>query len=536
MLWVAVGRLPLRELCGAGRKPDTCDMEPEPEHGELPGRSLPCLSKCRGIELLHALHVRNVGRKDASPCRDEEQRKKKKTPLFALPQFLFPPRQACLFPRREKKFDGFAPRIRRVHQLNKATEKKEARFYDKLTGGTMREQKALALALVSLLLFSLGPVSVQAQADAEPWESNQTYQLLQRCRNLDDALRLLSQPLILTLLWGGEVEEVEDQADADFGNYDIYTEEGDGGSISEVIFKNKEGGWYKVTGVNRNPVPASEIRKLLEEKDLMGESNTLQQMIAQTSEFADDYWNCLSDQVLGQSLDDLKERLEKLKNDPDLLTVIGLAVPELETLLNDFNDGELDSSSWKKLKEIGLKIGEKAGKKLLKGTKWVKIVPIAGQIAGFFCDAAIQQMENKEQREKFWAIDKWIHIRMGLKGYADEVGDLTQERWEENYEDFWENNNETYGTKGSKIRQKNKDSAKKSADDALSNDLKGEIDKIKNEKYDENNPYNESLTALHFWIAFQINGKRAEHALSYDPERVEVEDYLMHGEPYPVII
>ena len=85
MLWIAVGRLPLRELCGAGRKPDTCNMEPEPEHSELPGRSLPCRSECRGIELLHALHVRRERRKMRFPIGRRSRESSRNPPYLLFP-------------------------------------------------------------------------------------------------------------------------------------------------------------------------------------------------------------------------------------------------------------------------------------------------------------------------------------------------------------------------------------------------------------------------------------------------------------------
>jgi hypothetical protein len=107
----------------------------------------------------------------------------------------------------------------------------------------------------------------------------------------------------------------------------------------------------------------------------------------------------------------------------------------------------------------------------------------------------------------------------------------------ERYNDSLESQNENYPS-FIPISQRTKErTARDNADKNLKHDMDDLIKQIEGEgeHYKENN-YDEGIICYHFFRAWQIKPGTVTSGMSYDPERVEIEDPLMHGEPYPEII
>jgi hypothetical protein len=262
-------------------------------------------------------------------------------------------------------------------------------------------------------------------------------------------------------------------------------------------------------------------------------------MLAEVGKLGNSYWDCLSKEVTGKDLEGLRARLEEIYSDPTTyLTPLGPAAKwveqDIKEILDDLDDDKLSPDSWEKLKDVSLELATKGAKVAGKGAKWVKFVPIVGQVVGFFCDAAISQEQYKAQFGRLKAIDKWAHINLGLEGYKAIEGFFTQEKWEQRKDQFIEDAGHKY--KPWEQDDLEDDSSDHATGD-LMNDMEDLIKQIEGEgEYYKKDNYDEGIICYHFFRAWQIKPGTVRSGMSYDPERVEIEDPLMHGEPYPEII
>jgi hypothetical protein len=443
------------------------------------------------------------------------------------------------------------------------------------------KQKLLSLLVVFVFLLSIFPLQVLAEAEQggegqaiqENWRQNSTYRQLKSCHTLDQALLFLSHPINLVRLMGVEDSAIyvvmEDGSYLSLDHYfEKYGEENKRASkINEVWIDESEIGKDNYPINFNKQVPKSAIRDFLVELDLR-EGNSrcaLEQLYMDATAVGDNYWQALCKTVTGMTSDEITElivNIDKLievltENGGDMLSedewseisdILGGGV-DAAVFLNGVknklvNDEELSANEWKALvnlcSKVGTKLVGKVGKGALKSVG-IKVIPIIGQVAGIFLDAAEEQKEAKEFEAAFEASQKWIEINLGLNAYAlsseseyNRLAERNFNQWKKGLQDpniypRTPRDPENPTSRDKQREEEAKDQAEYDAERAI---ISGAEDAARN-------PFmnHESNACYHFQAAYSKTAKRpAREILSYDPERVEVEDYLIRGEDYPKII
>jgi hypothetical protein len=225
--------------------------------------------------------------------------------------------------------------------------------------------------------------------------------------------------------------------------------------------------------------------------------------------------------------------LEKMYQNPEyFINPLGVwAKTDIKEILDDMEDGELSEDGWKKVSTISGAAFKLIGKAVETKVEWI---PILGTLVGKLTDARAMQEGAQELLEKSTAAKKWHYIQRGLDRYRQQS--IDPEMWQTQYErkkgKLEEENKGLFPTMKWKEDQVEKQ-AREFADDATEGSMAHFIKNL-DKKGEE-----EGEACYFFYRAYltKIELKKPWwKILSYDPERVEIEDPLMHGEPYPEII
>jgi hypothetical protein len=426
------------------------------------------------------------------------------------------------------------------------------------------KKKILSLTISCMFLFSLIPVQVSAEEEQgeaiegqESWRSKHAYQQLQRCATLDDALRFLSMRYVIAQLLGGEVEtsDKEPENPGDWYKDEVFKGWGWNDKKSSIKISEKERDTatrhWRIRDVNPSKaVPTEAIKKVLYEKDIYTDRNTLEVMIQDVNWRLDNgKWYYAADatfyDLFGISLWDLKGLIEdaqkavnnaKAKNEAnagevrELEQALERSKAATDELINTGKDICIDlgekgiASLVKELSKLANQIlgakfimqGAKAG-----GTLLTELVPILSTIVDIAIHAEKNWREDKALKQKSEAIQKWEHIQLGLGDYDYTVRHTDQDAWDR----YYENALESFG--GVWVSTREEGRAKDNANKDIKDNIEGALnDANQNEKI-----------CWHFRKASSIHPRPLKDSgLLWDPERVEIEGPLMRGEPYPKII
>jgi hypothetical protein len=258
-----------------------------------------------------------------------------------------------------------------------------------------------------------------------------------------------------------------------------------------------------------------------------------------------DFWGHFSEELIGIDVTEIVDLVREILDDPES----GLTDKQKREL-KDLADQAQNAANRDAAKDIIKKIGKfleefsksslgkeklpkTIGKILGKATKWV---PIIGDIVFSYLDAREAQGEAKELAANLQGIDKWQLIERGLGRY--DTG-TTQESWNKTYNDRMQNLEEEHSDDSPLYRLLHKGRAEEKAKNKADGHVRSNVASNTGGVEEGKKPSKEDTTSAcyYFWEASQIHPlKIPKKILSYDPERVEVEDPLMHGEPYPEII
>jgi hypothetical protein len=149
-----------------------------------------------------------------------------------------------------------------------------------------------------------------------------------------------------------------------------------------------------------------------------------------------------------------------------------------------------------------------------------KIFPIIDIIYG----PLLEQLESKEMQRGYKATEKLNEIERGLEQYQTLMCFVDEENYNSALEDIrGELSNDNDPRRRKKSHEEIEEDAKDFADSHICQNAKTCIDRLLIRQ-----------CCKHFLNAYRIN--LSPTGMRYDPERVEIEDPLMHGEPYPEII
>jgi hypothetical protein len=194
-------------------------------------------------------------------------------------------------------------------------------------------------------------------------------------------------------------------------------------------------------------------------------------------------------------------------------------------------DGELSEDGWKKVSTITKEAFKLIGKAV--GTK-VKLIPIVGTLVGYLMDARAMQEAEQELFEKSTAAKKWHYIEVGLSRYRYDA--ITPKTWQSFHDDRTaelEEDQDSSLWKTQKRKEEIETWATDHADSSMKSLYRDFIEDLSTAGEKEGE-------ACYFFYRAHLTKVELKKPwwkiLSYDPERVEIEDPLMHGEPYPEII
>jgi hypothetical protein len=149
-----------------------------------------------------------------------------------------------------------------------------------------------------------------------------------------------------------------------------------------------------------------------------------------------------------------------------------------------------------------------------------KIFPIIDIIYG----PLLEQLEDKEMQRGYKATEKLNEIERGLEQYQTLMCFVDEENYNSALEDRRDElSNDNDQGRNKKSPEEIEEEAKDYADFQIRRNAKTCIDRLR-----------VAQCCRHFLNAYRIN--LSPTGMRYDPERVEIEDPLMHGEPYPTII
>jgi hypothetical protein len=193
-------------------------------------------------------------------------------------------------------------------------------------------------------------------------------------------------------------------------------------------------------------------------------------------------------------------------------------------------NGKLSEDGWKKVSRISGAAFKLIGKAVETKVEWI---PILGTLVGKLTDAKAMQEGAQELLEKSTAAKKWHYIELGLSRYRYLA--ITQDEWNRHFENEKGRLKEEHPRWGKTQRwqKKTERTAKDYAEKSISDNMDSFIARL------DTKGESEGEACYFFYRAYltKIELKKPWwKILSYDPERVEIEDPLMHGEPYPEII